>query len=435
MLGLALSLAWASMQNNHFVSMGTYFPRGYEQTFGLSRADRRQHLFMIGRTGTGKSTLLQNMIIQDIEAGEGLGLIDPHGDLAEQILNRIPPWRADDVVYFNPADGDFPIGFNILTKVPSEQRDLVASGVVSVFKSLWRDSWGPRLEYILYAGVLALLECENTSLLGLQRMLIDERYRQWVVKQVSDPSVAAFWTYEFESYERRFRQEAIAPIQNKIGRLLLAAPIRNILGQVKSRIDPGFMMDNRRIFIANLSKGRLGEDTANLLGSILVTSFQLAALRRADTPESERIDFQLFIDEFSNFTTDTFTSILSEARKYRLGLALVSQYLDQVPENIRHAVMGNVGNLISFRVSERDAAVLHRDFGYFPAQIFSELSNYEVCAKLLHNGEQSDPFIGQTLPSLGTNHQNSTNLIHRSRERFGTHRTIVESKHARWLRR
>ncbi|GFO82750.1 MAG: hypothetical protein A49_23770 [Methyloceanibacter sp.] len=368
------------MQDDDRAWLGLRHSWGGETPFGLSPVDRRQHVFVVGKSGTGKTTLLRNLILQDIVAGRGVGVIDPHGDLAVDLLDHIPPGRTDDVVYFNPADQDYPIGLNLLGRVPNEIRHLVASGVVGAMKSIWRDSWGPRLEYLLYAAAAALLECENVSLLGVQRMFVDERYRAWVVKQVQDPVVRSFWFDEFAGYDRRFLVEAVAPIQNKIGRLLMAPPIRNILGQVRSKIDARFMMDDRRILIANLAKGRLGEDKANLLGAVLVTQFQLAAMSRADMPEDERVDFTLFVDEFHNFLTDSFASILSEARKYRLSLVLAGQYLSQVPDVIQESVFGNVGTMISFRVGEADAAVLAREFGLAgTARSFSDLANRAAC--------------------------------------------------------
>src|ERR1041385_222415 len=288
-----------------------------EQPCGILRTDRRHHLYVLGKTGSGKTTLLRNLILQDIMDGEGVGVIDPHGDLAEDLLNHIPSARTDDLVYFNPADTEFPIGFNVFHNVPKERRHLVASGLVNSFKSIWRDSWGPRLEFILYAATAALLDCPNTSLLGVQRMLVNQRYRNWVVKQVEDPIVRGFWLHEFARYDPKFLREAIAPIQNKVGQLLMAPIVRNILGQVRTKVDPRFMMDDGRLFIANLSKGKLGEEKSNLLGSILTTQFQLAALSRADVPENRRRDFFLHVDEFQNFTTDSFAGILAEARKYR----------------------------------------------------------------------------------------------------------------------
>src|SRR5258706_3945957 len=321
---------------------------GESAPFGISAADRRQHLYAIGKTGTGKTTLLCNLICQDIERGHGVGVIDPHGDLAEELLDRIPPWRTDHVLYFNPSDSEFPIGFNLVRSSLHDRQYLDASGLVSAFKHLWRESWGPRLEYILYASIAALMECDNTSLLGVLRMLADARYRDWVVRQVQDPVVRAFWEIEIAKYDKKFLAEAIAPIQNKVGQLLMASPLRNVFGQVKSKIDPRFIMDNQRIFIANLSKGKLGEDKANLLGSLVVTKFQTAAMERASIPERERKDFFLFIDEFPNFSTDSFAGILAEARKYRLCLTLSHQYIEQMREEGKEAIFGNVGSIISF---------------------------------------------------------------------------------------
>ena len=295
---------------------------GDPQPFGIAAVDERQHLYIIGKTGSGKTTLLRNLILQHIALGHGVGVIDPHGDLAEELLNHIPPKRADHLVYFNPGDLEFPIGLNVIGSVKPDDRHLVASGIVAAFKGIWRDSWGPRLEYILYNAASALLECRNQTLLGVNRLLTDDHYREKVIRQVKDPFIRAFWAEEYANYDERFKREAIAPIQNKIGQFLLNPVVRNILGQVKKKVDLPFVMDHGRLFIANLSKGQLGHDKANLLGSLLVTQFQLGAMARANRPESERRDFYLFIDEFQNFSTDAFASILAEARKYRLCLLI-----------------------------------------------------------------------------------------------------------------
>ena len=407
---------------------------GGTQPFGLSTDDRRRHLFVVGKTGSGKTTLLKNLLIQDIEAGNGVGLIDPHGDLAEEILDCIPPSRSRDVVYFNPADYEHPIGFNLLASSDRNSRHLVAAGVVGAFKHIWKDSWGPRLEYLLYAAVFTLLECPSSSLLGLPRLLTDARYRNSMLQFVSDPVVRAFWDTEYAEYDKRFRNEVIAPVQNKVGALLMASPVRNILGQVRSRVSIPFVMDNGRIFIANLSKGKLGEDKASLLGALLVMQFQLAALSRADIPEDERKDFFLSIDEFHNFSTNSFASILSEARKYRLNLTLAHQYLGQLPDEIRDAVFGNVGSLVSFRVGSSDADVLAREFdeAYSPRQ-FTELENHEVCVKILDGGKCREPFFGKTLPPLGRDYGRRENIIRHSREKFATRRAVVEDRIKRWI--
>lgn len=409
---------------------------GGEKPFGISPVDRRQHLYIIGKTGTGKTTLLRNLICQDIERGHGIGLIDPHGDLAEEILDCIPAWRADHVLYFNPADVDFPVGLNLVSSSVAARKYLEASAVVGAFKHIWRDSWGPRLEYILYASVAALMECENVSLLALPRMLADARYRRWILKQVKDPVVRSFWQNEFEHFDKRFLAETIAPIQNKVGQLLMAAPLRNVFGQVRNKIEPRFIMDNGRIFIANLAKGRLGEDKANLIGSILVAKFQTAAMERSDTPEERRRDFYLFIDEFPNFSTDSFASILSEARKYRLNLTISHQYIEQMGREVREAVFGNVGSLVAFRTGIRDAVFLANEFGsgYSPAQ-FTDLANHEIRVKLLEQGESTEPFLGRTSPPRFRRYGRGAKLLHRSRERFGVRRNLVEGKIHRWLKR
>jgi hypothetical protein len=426
----------SGIPNDGIVWMGHRHVWGGLEPFGLRALDRRHHVYCLGKTGSGKTTLLRNLILQDLQAGRGVGVIDPHGDLAEDLLDHISSHRSDDVVYFNPADHDYPIGYNLLKTVSPESRHLIASGFVSALKSIWRDSWGPRLEYILYAATAALVDCENASILGLQRILSDHRYRDWVVKQVKDPVVKSFWRDEFAHYDKRFMNEAIAPIQNKVGQLLMAPPVRNIFGQVRSKVDPLFIMDDRRIFIANLSKGKLGEDKANLIGAILVSQFQLAAMARAGRPQHEREDFYLYIDELHNFSTDSFAAILSEARKYHLCLTLSHQYMAQLREPIRDAVLGNVGTMIAFRVGEHDGQILEREFGRtYSARHFTELGNYEVCVKLLANGEHGDPFLGSTFPPDAKRYGRKDELIRRSREKYATPRKVVEEKIERWMER
>jgi energy-coupling factor transporter ATP-binding protein EcfA2 len=402
--------------------------------FGISAPDQRQHIYVIGKTGSGKTTLLRNLILQHLAAGDGVGLIDPHGDLSEDLLNHFPSSRADDLVYFNPTDVDHPIGFNPLADVPKDDRHLVASGIVGALKGIWRDSWGPRLEYLLYNAVAALLDCPNTSLLGVNRMFVDARYREWVLSHTIDPFVRIFWKEEYEKYDPRFQREAIAPIQNKLGQFLTSSVIRNILGQVRCRFSIPFMMNDQRVFIANLAKGKLSADKANLLGSLLATQFQLAAMSRSDQPEAERRDFFLFIDEFQNFTTDAFASILSEARKYRLCLTLSHQYVEQVPVAIQQAVFGNVATLIAFRVGHADADVLAKEFGQeFIAEQFVDLNQYEVFVRSMQSGKTAAPFRGKTLPPIENLVGRKNKLIARSRERFGATRPSVEAKLNRWI--
>jgi GTPase SAR1 family protein len=414
--------------------LGTRQVWGDRLLFGLSPSDRRRHVYVVGASGTGKTTLLRNLILQDIEHGCGVGVIDPHGDLAVDLLDAIPPERTDHVVYFNPSDLEHPIGLNLLARVPADRRHRIASGVVGAMKSIWRDSWGARMEYILSASVAALLDCDNTSILGIQRMLVDTRYRRWVVRQVKDPAVRAFWQREYEGYGKQFMQEAIAPIQNKVGQLVMSPPLRHVLGQVRRKVDPRFMMDNGRILIANLSKGLLGDDKANLLGSLLVASFELAALSRADLPESKRREFRLYIDEFHNFTTDSFATLLSEARKYRLSLTLSHQYLDQLAENVQHAVFGNAGTLVSFRVGGRDAGRLATEYGLEgQAGRFSSLANFEAMVRPLPQDIAGEPFVVRTLRPLDIRSGRRDTVIRRSRTQYASQRRAVEQKIERFM--
>jgi len=432
--GLEAGLGTMTPNDLHYI--GHRFGYGGDILFGIQPVDRRQHVYVIGKTGSGKSTLLRNLLVQHIAAGDGVGLIDPHGDLADELLAHIPGHRTRHVTFFNPADRDFPVGLNLLANGAADERHLIASGIVSAFKSIWRDSWGPRMEYILYNALAALLDCEGATLLGVSRMLVDAGFRQWVVRQVQDPFVRKFWTEEFENYDERFVREAISPIQNKVGQFFTNPPMRNILGQVQSKVDFRFIMDNQRIFIANLSKGKLGEDKANLLGSLLTTQFQLAAMSRAHIPEHERRDFFLFIDEFQNFTTDSFASILSEARKYRLNLTLSHQYIAQLPLPIRDAVFGNVGTFVSFRVGNSDAVVMEKEFGNsFVASQFSDLDKFEIIFKPLVDGLSGEAFKGRTLAPLSNDCGRRDTMIGQSRIRFSAPRDEVERKIRSWLGR
>ena len=408
---------------------------GKPQRFGISTEDQRQHLYIIGKTGSGKTTLLRNLILQHIALNHGVGLIDPHGDLAEEILHHVPPRRANHFCYFNPGDLEYPLGLNLLANVAPDEKHLVASGIVSAFKSIWRDSWGPRLEYILYNAVSALLDCRNATLLGINRLLTDPRYRAKIIRQIKDPFIRSFWAEEYAGYDERFQREAIAPIQNKVGQFLLNPVVRNILGQVRMRVSIPFVMNEQRLFIANLAKGRIGHDKANLLGSLLTTQFQLAAMARSTAPETLRRDFFLFIDEFQNFTTDAFASILSEARKYRLDLTLSHQYIDQLPREIREAVFGNIGTILVFRIGYVDAEAMEKEFGKaVKASVLADLDRYQAVVKLLENGANREPFHATMLPPFENRIGRKDKLIARSREQFGTPRAVIEDKLHRWMR-
>src|SRR3989339_464172 len=339
-----------------YIGYSTY--RDQNQLFGIKRKDRRQHMYILGKSGTGKSGLMTNMVYQNIMNGEGVGVVDPHGELVETILSSIPPERIKDVVYFNPSDTDFHIGFNVLEIENPEHKHLVASGLMGIFTKIWANAWSARMEYILNNTILALLDTPGTTLLGIPRMLVDKDYRQKIISNLKDPVIKAFWVHEYEAWQDKFRNEAIAPIQNKVGQFLSTSIIRNIVGQSRSTIDIFKIMNEKKIFLVNVSKGRIGEDNSALLGAMIITKIQLSAMERVRVPEEEREDFYLHVDEFQNFATDSFANILSEARKYRLCLTVAHQYTEQLEEEVLSAVIGNVGSIITFRVGSTDAELL-----------------------------------------------------------------------------
>jgi len=401
--------------------------------FGIKTDDRRRHVYVIGKTGMGKTVLLENFTLSDIYSGHGCCYVDPHGDTAEKLINYIPSWRINDVVYFNPADAEYPVGFNILEAVSERHKHLVASGMMGVFKKIWEDQWSSRMEYILNNTILALLDNPGSTLLGINRMLSDPEYRKRIIGNVTDPVVRQFWLKEFASYNEKYAQEAVAPIQNKIGQFLSASVIRNIVAQVKSTINIREIMDSGKIFIVNLSKGRIGEDSSRLLGGLIITKLQLSAMERVDMAEKERLDFYLYVDEFQNFAVESFAGILSEARKYRLCLTIAHQYIAQLTDEVREAVFGNVGTIISFRVGSPDAKYMETEFAprFLPEDIIN-LPKYNVYLKLLIDGVTSQPFSAITLPPISQKTDSEERVIKVSRERYAKERKTIEEQIMTW---
>ncbi|NTW27336.1 MAG: type IV secretion system DNA-binding domain-containing protein [Candidatus Moranbacteria bacterium] len=409
--------------------------RNQERVFGIKTDDRTRHMYIIGKTGMGKTNLLENLVVQDIRNGHGICYIDPHGDTAEKLLKAIPSNRINDVIYLNPSDQNFPLAFNVMESVDPDYRHLVASGLIGVFKKIWADSWGPRLEYILRNAILALLEYPGSTLLGVTRILVDKKYRERVVEKITDPVIRQFWVDEFPKWSDKVLQEVVSPIQNKVGQFLSSSLIRNIVGQTTSSFDIREIMDTRKILIINLSKGRIGEDNGALLGAMMITKIQLAAMGRVDIAEEDRNDFYLYVDEFQNFATESFANILSEARKYRLNLILANQYITQIDEKVRDAIFGNAGTIISFRVGAMDAEFLEKEF--MPVFVQNDIVNlpkYNIYLKLMIDGIAGDAFSAQVLPPIyiGDTVDNEEKIIAASRERYASSKEEVEDKISRW---
>lgn len=403
--------------------------------FGIKTSDRRLHMYLIGKTGTGKTTMLENMVIDDLTEGRGLAIVDPHGDFAEFVLNRIPSYRINDVCLFDPSDFEHPIGFNLLENVDPDARNIVASGLIGIFKKIWGDiSWGPRLEYILRNAILSLMAYPNSTLLGIMKILVDKKFRDRVVAKLSDPVLKDFWINEYEKYDPRFRTEAIAPIQNKVGQFLSSTTIRNIVGQPHSTLNVREIMDKGRILIVSLPIGKIGEDNSALLGAMMITKIQLSAMERANIPEEKRRDFYLYVDEFQNFATEAFATILSEARKYRLNIVLANQYIAQMPETVRDAVFGNVGTIISFRIGAQDAPFLAKEFSpIFDENDLVNLDKYNIYIKMSIDGVTCPAFSAVTLPPNPNVNQNKEKVIRLSRERYSRPRDFVELKIREWM--
>ncbi len=415
--------------------------RGHRSQFGVRTDDRRRHMYIIGKTGMGKSTLLENMIFSDIHAGRGIAVIDPHGDLIDACLRMVPKDRTNDVILFDPADREFPMAFNMLQCRDPEQRPLVVSGLMSVFKKLWPEAFSGRMEYILRNTLLALTEAGNQTMLGIMRMFSDPRFRAKILEHVNDHIVKSFWEDEFTSWSEKYQTEALAAIQNKIGQLLSTPMIRNIVGQVTSKVDVRHAMDTGKIILMNLSKGKLGEDNSAFLGSMFVTKFQLDAMSRADIPEKERRDFYLYVDEFQNFATESFATILSEARKYRLNLTMAHQYVNQLligdkSTALRDAVFGNVGSMVTFQVGSDDAEPLSLQFEemVLPKDILS-LPKYHAYLRLMIAGIPSKPFSVSTLPppKFEQDEGRIEKIRTMSRERYAEERKVVEEKIGKWV--
>lgn len=408
--------------------------RDHHRPFGIRLDDRRRHLYVVGKTGMGKSTLLLNMLSGDTAAGRGCCLIDPHGDLAEAVVSQVPSRRTNDVILFDAGDQRHPLAFNPLAGCDPQARPLIASGMLSAFKKLYGDSWGPRLEHIFRNCLLALLEIPDASLVSLVQLLGDGAYRRSVVNRVRDPVVRAFWLQEFAGMPPKLQAEAIAPIQNKVGQFVSSPLLRHILGQPRSTIDLRQIMDRGQVLVVNLSKGRVGEDASSLLGSLVITALQQAAMSRADVREDQRPDFHLYVDEFQHFATESFAAVLSEARKYRLSLTLANQFLAQMDETTAAAVFGNVGSLLTFQVGAEDAEILATQFGDpAVAQDLQALPKYEAYMRVLIDGLPSRPFSIQTLSPKGpASDLRRAEIIRRaSRRRYGRPLHDVERDIAR----
>ena len=428
---------FSKMSNNRITYFAETDARNKRTPFGIRENDRSRHLYVIGKTGMGKSTLLENMAVQDIQNGEGMAFIDPHGKTAELLLNYVPQERIKDVLYFAPFDMEHPISFNVMEDVGYDKRHLVVSGLMSTFKKIWQDAWSARMEYILSNTILALLEYPGATLLGVNRMLADKDYRKKVVDNIKDLSVKSFWVDEFAKYTDRFAAEATPAIQNKIGQFTSNLLIRNIVGQEKSSFDIRKIMDEKKILIINLSKGRVGEVNANLLGSMLITKIYLGAMSRADASPGELHklpNFYLYVDEFQSFANESFADILSEARKYKFSLTIAHQYIEQMSEEVRAAVFGNVGTMISFRVGAFDAEILEKEFApQFTAEDMVNLGFAQIYLKLMIDGVSSSPFSAVTMPPIAEPEINfKQDIVDSSRGQFGRPRTTVEEDIRKW---
>lgn len=409
--------------------------RDIHKIFGIKKLDRRRHMYLLGKTGTGKSTLLKNLILGDIYQGEGVGVLDPHGDLIDEILELIPNHRKNDVVLVDPSDSNFPVGLNMLDMKEDETMELLADGIISVFKKFFADSWGPRLQYILTNTILTLLHCQNLSLLAVPRILMDNNYRKFLLKQVDDAFLKKYWNEEFAAMATnpKLLNEAISPILNKVGRFLNSTMVRNMMGQVKSTVDLSDVMNTKKIFLVNLSQGKIGEENSSLLGGMLVTRLYSNAMQRAKIPEQERQDFYLYVDEFQNFANDSFMKILSEARKYGLCLTIAHQYIDQIDDDLRNAIFGNIGTILNYVVGNKDAETLSNEYSpYLTKNDLVNLDRYHLSMKMTIDGQQSKPFTAIALKPFYKKMGLQDEIRQISRENFSKPREEVEAKLSKW---
>lgn len=420
--------------NNPVTLFGQVNFRNRDTLFGIKMDDRRRHMYIIGKTGMGKSELLKALAIQDIQDGRGLAFIDPHGDPVNDLLDYIPENRLKDVIYFNPADLEHPISFNVMEHVDFDKRHLVADGLLAVFKKIWVDAWSARMEYILNYTILALLEMPGATLLGINRMLAEKDYRREVIEHITDSEVKAFWTKEFAGYTERYTAEAVPAIQNKIGQFVSNRLVRNIVGQTTSSFDMREAMDQSKILLVDVSKGRVGEDASRLLGALLVTKIQLAAMSRIDIPKNERRDFVLIVDEFQNFATASFANILSEARKFNLSLVVAHQYVAQMEEEVADAVFGNVGTIVAFRVGAEDAEMIEKEFApEFLAEDIVNLGKRQIYLKLMIDGVASRAFSAMTMDTpKPLEHSLREQIIDASRASYTRPREEVETAITEW---
>ncbi len=408
-----------SEKNNDANFFGKVNFKNHETIFGVKDVDRRRHMWVIGKTGTGKSTLIANMAIDDIKKGKGIAIIDPHGDLSETILDYIPANRINDVIYFNPADKNYPVTINPLEINNHEEAELVVSGIVSIFNKIFGYSWGPRLEYILRNALLTLSEVPDSTLKDVPMILNNKAFRSKIVAKLTDPVLISFWKDEFDVMTPQLASEAVSPILNKVGQFVTSPMMRAILDKPKGSMKIDDIMNEGKILIANLSSGKLGEDNASLLGALLITKVQLAAMRRVDIAEEERKDFYFYVDEFQNFATTSFIKILSEARKYHLDLMLANQYMAQVPIEVQKAILGNAGTIVTFAIGASDAEVIYKEFSeVFTQNDLVNLAKFEIAIKLMVDGYSTRPFLAKTLPLATSRNQNKEKVIRLSRERW-----------------